>query len=310
MNQVIQFIHPGGEHNINTGEIWNKGSHKRKYLKVSGDYLQDISTKPLHGNVYFWGEWEAQSKVTKICNQLPLPQYIFEPYYCLPIGLINSDPFIFGDQFYYCICKQGHYPILRNLQSGDIILFGSNLNGHFVLDTVFVIKDYFEYKIKDIKNINAKYNDVFYEVSLIPISLSSQIDCKELIKDDVGLCVAKSCDDENDYYPSITIKKYRIYNAVMYDERKKFEGLFSYSPCLPNSSGAKGFSRPVINSSALSQTLNQGLKIIDAKSMWHDVTKQVLDSGLNLMIKNKLPQKLYNSVMVTPNPNHDTPTLE
>ena len=45
--KVVQFIHPGGEHqpsvrNIKNGKVifpWNYGSHRRKYINTKGDYV-------------------------------------------------------------------------------------------------------------------------------------------------------------------------------------------------------------------------------------------------------------------------------
>ena len=63
MKAIIQFPHPGSEHTAKTGQEWNTGSHHRKYMKVNGDYLETLNLKPKKDNVYFWGEWEAQSKI-------------------------------------------------------------------------------------------------------------------------------------------------------------------------------------------------------------------------------------------------------
>ena len=52
---------------------------------------------------------------------------------------------------------QSRYPILKNLHENDIIIFGSRVNGEFVLDTVFVV----ECKIK-----NAKCSDCFKTVTV------------------------------------------------------------------------------------------------------------------------------------------------
>ena len=147
MNTIIQFLHPGSEHDDKSGKNWNTGNHKRKYLKANGSYLQDISSKPLNGTLYFWGEWEAQSKVTTIASVINPnnPRYIFEPYYQPTNKGTNTDPFIFGNQFYYRLCLQQKSTTLKTLEQGDVILFGSCLNKQFVLDTVFVVKNYMPY---------------------------------------------------------------------------------------------------------------------------------------------------------------------
>ena len=300
MSSIIQFPHPGSEHNNKTGTKWNTGKHKRKFLKENGYYLTALSTKPIKGIVYFWGEWEAPSIVTTIPgNKSPLPKNIFKPYYTLPVqkNAANTDPFVFGYQFHYCICKQGHYPSLRDLEKGDMILFGSNLKGCFVLDTVLVIKDWYEYEINDLPTIKKQYSDTFYYTSLEPILNGNQVDAKVISIDDKnGYCLPCNGDDKTDNNPVENIKKYRIYNALMFED-KEDKGIFSYVPCLPNPPGKKGFERPSISFNPISQNLNQGIKIIKGENInkaWHEITAEILNKGLSLMIKTDLPQLTTN----------------
>lgn len=300
MSSIIQFPHPGSEHNDKTGTKWNTGNHKRKFLKENGCYLKELSTKPIEDTVYFWGEWEAPSTVKTIPdNKSPLPRSIFEPYYTLPVpkNAANTDPFVFGNQFHYCICKQGHYRSLRDLKKGDMILFGSNLKGKFVLDTVFVIKDWCEYEIDDLPTIKEQYNYTFYYSSLEPILNGNQVDAKVITIDDKnGHCLPCNGDDKTDNNPVKDIKTYRIYNALMYED-KEVNGIFSYVPCLPNPTGKKGFERPSISFNPISQNLNQGIKIIKGENInkaWHEITAEILNKGLSLMIKTDLPQLTTN----------------
>ena len=300
MSSIIQFPHPGSEHNKKTGTKWNTGKHKRKFLKENGCYLTALSTKPIEDIVYFWGEWEAPSTVKTIPdNKSPLPRSIFEPYYTLPVpkNAANTDPFVFGNQFHYCICKQGHYTSLRELEKGDMILFGSNLKGHFVLDTVFVIKDWCDYEIAELPRDKKQYNETFYYSSLEPIVNGNQVDAKVITIDSKnGHCLPCNGDDKTDNNPVKDIKTYRIYNALMFED-KEVNGIFSYVPCLPNPTGKKGFERPSISFNTVSQNLNQGIKIIKGENInkaWHEITAEILNKGLSLLIKTDLPQLTTN----------------
>ena len=296
MPSIIQFPHPGGEHTEKSGTVWNKGNHKRKYIKIKGSYLDDLLAEPITNIIYFWGEWEAQSKCIHIDgNNSPLPKYIFEPYYQTQFGKTNTDPFVFGNQFYYFICKQGHYTSLRNLNPGDLILFGSNLKNQFVLDTVFVIKCHDEYQVSKIPGLEGRYNDAFYNVSLTPIVKTKQVDTKEIIEGCDGYCIPTGGDNKNDCNPTISTDRYRIYKAAMYEDREQFGGIFSYAPCFPDPQGNKGFARPTINPEYISQGLNQGIKIIEEKipaEVWNNVTKMVLEQKLKLMVTTDLPNKI------------------
>jgi len=71
MKTIIQFPHPGREHTAKSGTKWNTSIHKRKYMKVKGLYLKNLSSKPIDDTVYFWGEWEASSSVTPIVGNTP-----------------------------------------------------------------------------------------------------------------------------------------------------------------------------------------------------------------------------------------------
>jgi len=145
---MVQFLHPGGEHRPDVGAVkrWNTREHKRKFLVRPGKYVADA--KLLAGEIEFWGEWEPESRVVKaIADPTPhSPRFIYDPYYVLPdsyVGLQNTDPFVFGEQFQYTGCQQrtsNGATQLRFLSRGSVILFGSCENRNaFTLDTVFVV---------------------------------------------------------------------------------------------------------------------------------------------------------------------------
>ena len=129
---LVQFTHPGKEHEPDDGLLkrWNKRPrpHKRKFLKQNGRYL--AGGKVAEGKVLFWGEWEPESTVERKIDEPILrgPRFIYEPYYVVPRsynGLENTDPFVFGEQFHYTVCKQRTFTQLRHLLPGSVILFGS-----------------------------------------------------------------------------------------------------------------------------------------------------------------------------------------
>ena len=109
------------------------------------------------GDLGFWGEWEAEADdVSIVGGTTPLPTSIFTPYYyqypssC--VGVQNTDPFVFGNCFVYSCCKQfrprsGHLTGLAKLDRGSVVLFGSQLHGRFVLDTVFVVSHWTDYDV-------------------------------------------------------------------------------------------------------------------------------------------------------------------
>src|SRR5262245_14107376 len=158
----VQFIHPGGEHRPDSGALkrWNRESHKRKFLRNPGRYVTYGNIQ--EGHVAFWGEWEPESRVVKeIFHPIPKgPRYIYEPFYLVPAsyrGLQNTDPFVFGERFYYTGCQQRtrNGPTqLRYLSRGSVILFGSCLDkSKFVLDTLFVVDGWVDHNEKNYKDV-------------------------------------------------------------------------------------------------------------------------------------------------------------
>jgi hypothetical protein len=170
----VQFLHPGGEHipdRNNQHHInWNQRKHKRKFLKNSGTYLE--GDRKITSDLIFWGEWEPQSDIIQKfkIEREDEPKHLVQPYFSVPQHeefLQNTDPFIFGDNFYYVCCQQATkkgFTQLRFLESGSVIIFGSCLNQKFVLDTVFVVDRY--YDIESLNQISQYVSDTYVDVTL------------------------------------------------------------------------------------------------------------------------------------------------
>jgi hypothetical protein len=249
-------------------------------------------------SLVFWGEWEAPSTYTKTDNKGgDLPKFITEPYYYMGNELRNSDPFVFGNLFYYSICQQGHSPQLRALEQGDIILFGSCVNKKFVMDTLFVVDDFFPYLKKNIKSLKKNVNEVFYDATLLPILKSETVkkvsftekdgkhkpDCSDY--DKVIDCIT----DDND--------QYRVYKGLMYKDQERFGNIFSYVPAVSLDKNPNGFARPnIVLDKIITQNLTQGFKVTahtkdEGIQIWKKITEQVKAKGLGLMVECELPNK-------------------
>lgn len=144
---VVQFPHPGGEHSPppHGDEMpWNTGDHRRKFLRSHGRYIDDAGAEG-EAELVFWGEWEAPSRVVeRWASDGRKPRALHEPYWCAPPTgeRQNTDPWVFGPAFRYSNCKQQTVNGPTNIQRlprGSLIIFGSTLDGEFVVDTVFVV---------------------------------------------------------------------------------------------------------------------------------------------------------------------------
>ena len=98
--KVVQFIHPGGEHqpsvrNIKNGKVifpWNYGSHRRKYINTKGDYVDFNNNYYSNECLYFWGEWEPTSWcIPLIHNQLGIIcPIMYMSLFFIPINILHT----------------------------------------------------------------------------------------------------------------------------------------------------------------------------------------------------------------------------
>lgn len=294
MPKIVIFPHPSGEHGrqspIDNTMIdysgkkyirWNNGEHARKFLKNEGKILYQ-NGEIEEGNILFWCEWEPQSKILKdfgyLKKEKELPNYIQFPFWDVDERIQNTDPFIFGKNFYWAFCRQNRQPELTNIERGDIILFGSILKKEFVLDTLFVVKDYID-----------------YNWSLYHTGKLSAITKKSLEYDEITL-KAGSCGTQNLY------TNFRFYIGNNYDNLNS-NNIFSFFPAqMFTDNLTKGFKRPVIDLSIISNNpddlkLNpQSAKIIQIhsqdrlKDIWEKIVTKVREKT-EIGIFTEIPKK-------------------
>tara|TARA_B110000503_G_C7162418_1_gene420271 strand:+ start:3271 stop:4179 length:909 start_codon:yes stop_codon:yes gene_type:complete len=162
---IVQFSHPGAEYipykkredpnivfdnslKISGRRKWNNlKSHKRKFIQSIGNFISEDNILHKDKKLTFWGEWEAESNF-KMINDNDTPRFVHYPIldttYNGPTKH-NTDPFVFGNNFWYTNCKQNSRPFLQRMSKNSIILFGTEGKTNFKLDTVFVIKQKFNY---------------------------------------------------------------------------------------------------------------------------------------------------------------------
>ena len=209
------------------------------------------------------------------------PEYLYQPYYSNLDNkqfLQNTDPFVFGDNFYYVCCRQATkrgWTKLRFLERGSVILFGSCLNEQFVLDTVFVVDSYID--IESLEQISQDVPKTYVDVTL-----------KHILDNTSDSCIKKN---ENNCTAS---QNFRLYVGATFDN--PVNGMFSFFPCLPYKQNSnKGFIRPAIQVSNINPNLSQNFKILnsnqDHQQLWQQVKGQVEQADLKIGIHSKLPPK-------------------
>src|SRR5579862_2667553 len=141
---VVQFPHPGREHELSTGLTWSTAAdHFRRFMVYRGKALERVNGSLIEEDLCFWGEWEAGAKhLRDFSTRSPgMPHHLYRPEISTkPEGFVqNTDPLVFGSSFLYTNCKQRGQGKLKHLAAGSIILFGSRVDRRFCLDTLFVV---------------------------------------------------------------------------------------------------------------------------------------------------------------------------
>lgn len=282
MPKIVQFLHTAVEatpNNINDTIIpWNNHKdHRRKFIFSNGKYVTE--NEELSSNLTFWGEWEAQSKIDRLKNSKPhFPKFLNCPYLDprVPNRTHNTDPYVFGQNFRYIVCKQGYSEILRKLDPFSLILFGSCIDKKFCLDTVFVvsvkIQKYSNNNIEEIFNQKNQY----YHASVNPLYDDTKYN-EDIDKED-------TCRIESN-------KEYSFYKGVNFQEKDKYKGIYSFVPCKIYNSDKESnfiFKQPIIDLDIISDNQTQGINACNGRDFtqdeiidyWHKIESQIKNANL------------------------------
>lgn len=284
----VQFLHPGKEHRPERRSFekkWNRGKHKRKFLKLAGSY--DADGKLKNGEIVFWGEWEPESRVVRAVSN-PIagqPSFVYEPYYVIPrsyAGLQSTDPFVFGERFIYGNCLQGSFARLRRLSRGSVILFGSCSHGVFILDTVFVVDHSKGYAIGKHEMLAEAVSEGYREVTMCPLAVWS------------AACKTTSCAPKTKGCTATDAEETLcLYFGATYQQR--VNGMYSFFPCLPYEEMTRGFARPRIRLPEINNRQSRGINphvgtLDEMKILWGKVTNQVRRQQLCLGVHATMPE--------------------
>lgn len=291
----VQFFHPGPEPDVTAeGRFqWNRGHHYRRFLEARGLYIERLDPSGNHpvqeGTIQFWGEWEADTVVSRIGNGRTgqgYPQFIHRtvvptttpqtkegPSVCPPTcgnndvgnncgGYLNTDPCVFSDPnsptvtFLYSNCYQDRFKSLTRLSCGDVVLFGSRKDGNFVLDTVFVVAKAYPYSPGDVRTnaaIRSVVPDWYYHLTL-------------------------------DLLPPNN--NYVLYLGATIDN--PVDGMFSFFPCSTPDRHPLGFPRPA-TLKQYSTNMGRGIRRRPlretSKQLWQQAVDDVLRAGLYLGVR-------------------------
>jgi len=158
--RIVLLPHPGAEAIPFNGAAdvpWNTGQHRRKFLECEGAYVKDRGVASQAATLRFWCEYEPPTEVTNLRQGHQPPRYLHRIVQwpstvvrsgsgsgCTPRGgCQNTDPWIWREGFVWTICRHHQSGklrrLVRELRSGDLILFGSPSKTRWLLDTVLVV---------------------------------------------------------------------------------------------------------------------------------------------------------------------------
>lgn len=176
--------------------LWNRTApHHRKILQSFKATVVDNNSL-VHNNqaITFVGEWDCCSSFTLNKNRHPFNRTHVPIYSHLDkrVCCLNTDPYVFGKEFYYVCCKLPK--IFNKIRIGDIVIFGSFTMSKrkvdkMLVDTILVVGE----KILASDIHSHRFSPCFEDVTL---SRSMKI-----IKD--GIIIGKMFDTTKDYQANI-----------------------------------------------------------------------------------------------------------
>lgn len=280
MPKIIQFLHTAQEatliNELDSIIPWNNNdTHRRKFILSNGKLVNDNNEQD-EKELVFWGEWEAQSEIERINNgNTNPPNFLNRPFInpAVPNRTHNTDPYVFGNNFRYIICKQGYFHnVLTNLEPNSIILFGSSINGQFCLDTVFVVsKNKSNYTINTIENLFPVNNrGQYYHASVNPIYDEFEYN--------------KNAQNE-DFCRIKDQREYSFYNSVNFEERHNYNDVYSFVPCKVYNQQNFIFRQPPINLDFIHGSQKQGINskdcsLVEITNYWNDIVNQIENKKL------------------------------
>ncbi len=316
MARLIQFMHPGGEPLLPASgdRPWNDGMHVRCFLQAFGAAIRVVgsdATIATTNEYVFWGEWEGPARIERIQGndqRLPTMRVFPKPAQCPNSGQPqNTDPFVFGKTFLYSCCKQvrrdGQPTYLRDLDRGDVILFGSRHQKRFVLDTVFVVRDSRLYDPRNaVRDLAGFVTDAFVEATLRPLELwhdsgRFRAGAEAAVTSSEGEWTE---DDERTAVGSCGSRralKYRLYWGATPEQ--PVSGMFSFVPTMAFAEAPHGFARPTLDLPFIKPGMSTGFRNclegehadLVIEEAWRQIAEVVLSRDvLDLGVHFELPR--------------------
>lgn len=271
---------------------WNmSGLHRRKLLESHDASVIDAShIKSKDCKITFVGEWECCSEHRPNSKYKTGSKDIYKDIHSPFLTVLdshpqvlNTDPFVFGDYFYYVCCK-----VRDDMKPGDIVIIGTFKKDNpyeFIVDTVMVLLGNYEIK----ENEDKYFPYAYYNVTLSKILPNKKV------------WIGKMYDNRKhnrNYLEHIYQDLENSYNEI-YNKNQK---LFSFVPCKrliedPNNTQIVT-SLPVITVKNSKGDVLKGARngshievssASEMKDIFDDIVRQVQTNGFELGVYMPMP---------------------
>jgi len=287
--KIIQLSHPGKEYpgySKSTGQFvkssvginwssdfssgtrgWNNlDQHKRKFIfSKDAKYFDSLNGNVKTGDITFWGEWEPHSNfkvISKDTKDFFGPRMLHFPFYDKRYTgrkRQTTDPYVYGDNFWYTHCKQSTESpnqALKHLDNNSIIVMGSerNKDKKFLVDTVFVVKK---------KHSQNEMIENYSKLTNLLVKINLEMDASHLLlrdkkHSDFGFYMGKNYKD-NDIFSFVPAKIYNNENPgherLVLDTNDKFYNL--------QRTGSGSVQKLVLKTSSLSDIDNYWMHLVN-----------------------------------------------
>ncbi|MDH4338681.1 MAG: hypothetical protein OEX18_15560, partial [Candidatus Krumholzibacteria bacterium] len=184
--------------------------------------------------------------------------------------------------------KNGHPTKLQELGAGDVVVFGSHMNGSFVLDTVFVVADSIPYEpATGESKLGTRVPPSFLHATMRPLA-GVRRPSAHVAKTVLDPCGPEQCSEEDETAAcgppcaESNAARFRLYWGAT--PSAPIDGMFSFAPAKTMAETIVPFQRPALDMPFISAGLSQNWRACPAEAQpaWRAIAERVLEQGLEL----------------------------
>ena len=161
--------------------------HQRKFFQVGHAHWLAHPGAPIEtGALSFWGSWEqatryrtlpaSRNKADANAVHQPVLSGRASRQHGDQTQALPTHPFVFDAPFLFLPGKDSPNRVLSRLDIGDIVAFGSHLQGEFALDTVFVVNGRQPVGDASLSALFRRVNQACFDSPTLPVYRGASLD--------------------------------------------------------------------------------------------------------------------------------------